>query len=93
MKKTTLIVLLIVCLTCTGCLGPNNALNSLNNWNGSATEQDWLNEVIFLGMVIVPVYEFALLGDYLIFNTWDYWGGDNPISDPGSFPASFGGGD
>jgi hypothetical protein len=41
-------------------------------------------------MVIIPVYGIALLGDYVIFNTMDYWSGDNMINDPGPFPEGFG---
>ena len=38
-------------------------------------------------MYIIPVYEFALLGDVVIFNAVEYWSGDNPIADPDEFPG------
>ena len=71
-----------------GCLGPNNAQRGINNWNARVTDMNWLNEVLF----IIPlgfVQGIALMGDVLIFNTIDYWSGNNPISDPGEFPESF----
>ena len=71
------------------CLGPNNAFRSVHNWNAEVSDQDAVNEIIFIAMVIVPVYGVALLGDYLIFNTIEYWSGDNPINDPGPFPGNF----
>lgn len=90
MKKTLLAGALALSLMSQSCLGPNNAYNSIRNWNTTVTDQDWINEILFLGMVIIPVYGIALLGDYVIFNTIDYWSGDNPIGDPGPFPEGFG---
>lgn len=69
----------------TSCLGPDNAYRSLKNWNVGLTNQDWLDEVIFIGLHVIPVYPLAMLGDVLIFNTVEYWSGDNPIKDPGAF--------
>ena len=75
----------------TSCLGPNHAHDGLRNWNATVTETEWVNEVIFLGLNIVPVYGLAYFGDTLIFNTVDYWSGSNPFEDPGPFPhAAFG---
>jgi len=87
MKKLFLAAMLALGVSTSGCLGPNNAYNSILNWNAEATDHDWVNEGIFLGLVIIPVYGIALLGDYLIFNTIDYWSGSNPIDDPGAFPG------
>jgi hypothetical protein len=86
MKKLFVIPLV---LSLAACLGPNNAFNSLRNWNATVTDQDWLNEIIFLALNIIPVYGIFYLGDIVIFNTMDYWSGDNPIGDPGPFPDTF----
>ena len=69
-------------------LDPNNAFNGLNNWNAEATKMNWLNEIIFLGLYIIPVYGIVWLGDVVIFNTIDYWG-KNPIGPAGPFPDAF----
>ena len=91
-KKTLCAGALALGLLSSSCLGPNNAQNSINNWSARATEQDWLNEIIFL--VTSPVQALAWTGDVLIFNTVEYWSGDNWVSDPGPFPDTFGkGGD
>lgn len=87
-----LIAAVVLSLTCTSCLGPNNLGRSIRNWNAEVTSMDWANEAIFLGLNIIPVYSFAYLGDVLILNTIDYWAGENPMSDPGLFPSSFGDG-
>ncbi|MFT7485228.1 MAG: hypothetical protein ACI9F9_001075 [Candidatus Paceibacteria bacterium] len=88
-KKTATGAVLALALAAPSCMGPNNAFNSLNNWNATATEQNWLNEVIFIGLNVIPVYALAYMGDVVIFNTIDFWGGDNPIDAAGEFPASF----
>ncbi len=88
-KKTLAASALTVGLLAPSCLGPNNAFNSLHNWNAEVTSMDWLNEVIYLGLNIIPVYGLVHLGDILIFNTMDYWG-TNPIDPAGEFPESFG---
>lgn len=87
MKKVLLASTLAIGLSATSCLGPDNAYNSLKNWNAQMSEQDWLNEVVFIGMVIIPVYPIALLGDIVIFNTIDYWSGGSTIANPGPFPG------
>lgn len=61
------------------CLGPNKAFNQLNDWNQTVTSSKWGNEAVFLVLNIVPVYGFAYLGDILIFNSIEFWGGTNPM--------------
>lgn len=85
MKK--IIAASALALGATGCLGPNNAANSLMNWNAEVTDQDWVNEAIFVGMYLIPIYPLAYAGDIAIFNTIEYWSGGNPIDAPGPFPG------
>jgi hypothetical protein len=84
LKNALIAAILALGLGSTSCLGPDRAYGSIKNWNADISEQNWLNEVVFVGMWIIPVYEFALLGDVLIFNTIGYYG-ENPIKDPGAF--------
>jgi len=88
-KKTVAACALTIGLFLPSCLGPNNAYNGLNNWTAEATETDWINELIFVGLNIVPVMPIVLLGDIWIFNTLGYWG-NNPFGEAGDFPSSFG---
>ena len=88
MKKRLLALALGAFLMTSSCLGPNHLFNSLLNWNADVSKHDWINEALFVGLVIVPVYQFALIGDVIVFNTIAYWG-DNPINDPGPFPDTF----
>ena len=63
-----------------GCLGPNHAGGHLGKWNASF-ENKWAQEGVFL--VCLPAYALFGLGDVIIFNSWQWWSGKNPISRPG----------
>ena len=84
-SKTIAGLMLGVCLTSTSCIGPNNAFNSLSTWNSNLTESKYVNELAFLGLYIVPVYPVFMMGDHLIFNSWEFWTGENLISKPEAF--------
>jgi hypothetical protein len=87
MKKTLLALVLALGLASSSCLGPDNLYGSVKNWNAEISDKDWLNELVFLGFWVLPVYPITLLADVIIFNTIGYWTGDQPITDPGPFPG------
>ena len=79
MKKTLHIaVALAVTLTLSNCYGPFNLTRKLHRWNGQVGE-NWVNEFVFLGLVILPAYALASLADAIIFNSIEFWTGKNPI--------------
>lgn len=61
-----------------GCYGPFKLTKKLHQWNGEVGEK-WANEFVFLVLIWVPVYSLAMLGDGLIFNSVEFWTGENPI--------------
>lgn len=68
----------------TACYGPFNLTKNVYHWNsgikGSGEVNDkWMKEVVFFGMIVVPVYMFSALLDAFIFNSIQFWSGDNPI--------------
>ena len=69
---------IIASILLTGCTGPFQLTKNLHKWQTSP-EEKWMKEVVFLGCVILPVYGLATLGDALIFNSIEFWGGENPI--------------
>ena len=74
----------VASVTFTGCFGSFELAQKLHNWNSSVSEKKFVNELVFLGLWILPVYEFAVLGDLLIFNTIEFWGGEDPLAmEPG----------
>src|SRR5688572_16218427 len=66
-----------------GCYGSFNLTQRLWNWNGTVTGNKWANEGIFLVCAILPVYSICMLGDAIIFNSFEFWGAKNPVDAPG----------
>jgi hypothetical protein len=81
MKRMKILVASAVVLSflVSGCIGSFAAFNKLRTWNQTATEEKWVNEVIFLGLLIIPVYSLASLADIIIFNSIEFWTGENPV--------------
>jgi hypothetical protein len=71
--------LLIASVLLAGCTGPFQLTKNLHKWQTNVSEERWTEEVVFLGCVIIPVYELCTLADVLIFNSIEFWGGENPI--------------
>jgi len=86
MDRTKLIVLLVLVgfiLSMPGCIGPFNLTRQVHHWN-SNLGSEWVNELVFLVCVIVPVYGVTLFVDGILFNSIEFWGGDNPVDPPGA---------
>lgn len=71
-------------LTTTACYGPFNLTRTVHKWNGTikgsgTVSAKWMKEIIFLALVIIPVYQVSTLADALVFNSIEFWTGDNPI--------------
>jgi len=78
MKKTIAIVMASCILLSLGCTGPFKLTKSVHTWQ-TGFENKWVDEVAFLGCVILPVYSLTMLGDAIIFNSVEFWTGDNPM--------------
>ncbi len=61
-------------LAVAGCFGSFPLTNIIYGWNGSFGSK-WIRWLIFLGLIIIPVYEIALIVDALILNTIEFWTG------------------
>ena len=82
-----LLVLALAVLFCfPGCLGPNHAGGHLAQWNGSF-ENKWAKEGVFL--LVLPAYAIFGIGDVLLFNSIQWWSGENPISRPERHGAGY----
>ena len=77
MKKISPVALALA-MGLAGCYGPFNLTKKLYRWNGSVGSK-WVNEGVFLGLVILPGYFLTTLGDAIIFNSIEFWGGKNPV--------------
>ncbi len=68
----------------TACYGPFNLTRNIYHWNsnikgGKEVNEKWMKEIVFFGMIIIPVYMFSALLDAFIFNSIQFWSGDSPI--------------
>lgn len=63
----------------TGCIGKFAAFNGVQRWNKGMGNR-YVASAVHIALWIVPVYELCLLGDLIIFNTIEFWGGSNPIA-------------
>ena len=74
--------LLVVALMASGCYGPFNLTRRLYRWNGQISQDKWAVEAVFIVCAWAPVYLLAGLGDSLVFNSIEFWGGKNPVEPP-----------
>lgn len=79
MKKAIGCILVgAVILGVVGCTGPFTLTKKLHTWQ-TGFEDKWVDEAAFLGCVWLPVYGLATLGDAIIFNSVEFWTGENPL--------------
>jgi Domain of unknown function (DUF3332) len=69
-----------VALGATGCWGSFGATNKLWKFNDGISDSKWIKWLLFLGLIILPVYSLFILGDALIFNTIEFFTDKNPLS-------------
>lgn len=77
MKKFTIYLFLIALLA--GCTGTFQLTRKVYDFQTSSKDQ-WVDEVIFLAFVIVPVYGASTLIDAVVFNSIEFWTGENPMT-------------
>lgn len=78
-KRISAVIMLSVVLLLSSCIGSFQLTNSVYDWNKTVGDK-FVNELVFLAAVIVPVYEVALLVDGLVLNSIEFWSGNNPMT-------------
>jgi hypothetical protein len=73
-RALLLLPVLATLLATPGCFGPFKAVKAIHEFNDSF-RKDWAKELVFLGFVILPVYEFGILIDVIVLNTVEFFGG------------------
>lgn len=61
------------------CIGSFGLTNNVLNWNKKLSSK-WVNEIVYFAAWIIPVYEISIFADAVIFNTIEFWTGNNPIA-------------
>lgn len=59
------------------CIGSFGLFNTVLDWNKSATNNKFLNALIFI--LISPAYALCGVADVFIINTIEFWSGSNPV--------------
>ena len=84
-RRTVLsLVVMAAAAGSTGCWGSFAITNKLYRFNDGVSDSKWIKWLLFLGLVILPVYSLFILGDALIFNTIEFWTGSNPFGAGGN---------
>lgn len=81
MRKKHLIVATVVALSASmmmqSCIGSFALFNKVKTWNEHVGDK-FVNEIVFVAMWILPVYELCFAADLLILNSIEFWSGENP---------------
>lgn len=80
MRKLLLCSVMSLAFLSTSCLGSFSAWNGLKDWNETASDNKFVNNAIFWGLNIIPIYPLFYAGDVIIFNLVEFWSGSNPIA-------------
>ena len=84
MKKSVKLfaVLFSVAILCSSCFGSFGLTRKVYNWNKTVGDK-WVNELVFIGLNIVPVYWVASFADVLVLNSIEFWTGKKTLADAG----------
>ncbi|QSQ19894.1 DUF3332 domain-containing protein [Pyxidicoccus parkwayensis] len=63
----------------TGCFGQFKLTQKIWQFNKNISGEKFVQWLMFLVLVIVPVYEIGALIDSLIINSIEFWSGSNPV--------------
>ena len=81
MRKKHLIVATVVALSASMmmqlCIGSFALFNKVKTWNDHVGDK-FVNEIVFVAMWILPVYELCFAADLFILNSIEFWSGENP---------------
>lgn len=83
-KSLTFIVATVLAgsMTFSSCIGSFALFNKVLDWNRNF-DSKWVNELVFLCFNIIPVYGVAMIVDYMVCNSIEFWSGNNPVADAG----------
>lgn len=60
----------------TSCIGSFTLTNRVLAWNNHVGNK-FINELVFFGLWVLPVYEICCLADVLVLNSIEFWSGNN----------------
>ncbi len=60
-------------IICSSCIGSFPVFNNVAAWNRGISKDKFVNELVFICLHIIPVYEVCYLADGLVFNSIEFW--------------------
>ena len=75
-------LLLTATIVLSSCIGSFRLTNNIKDWNEGLGNK-FVNELVFIALHIVPVYEIAMLVDGVVLNSIESWTGNNLVAEPG----------
>ncbi len=81
MKRTiaALVLMAFLPVSTTGCFGGFQLTRKVYNFNREVSPDKWVRELVFLALVILPVYGASTFLDAIVFNSIEFWTGSNPV--------------
>jgi len=79
-RRALLAVAALGLVASTGCIGSFQLTRKVYNWNKTVSPDKFVQELVFLGLNIVPVYSIATLADAVFANSVEFWTGTNPVA-------------
>lgn len=79
MKKVFFALVLSGAILLQSCIGSFNLTRAVYDWNTNIGDK-WVNELVFLACLVVPVYGIASFVDVVALNTIEFWSGQNPMA-------------
>lgn len=84
--KKLVATLVLFTFVLTGCFGSFNLTRKVYQFN-KAQGDKWVQEIVFIVLVVVPVYGLSTLADAVVFNSVEFWTGRNPVAANGVKPV------
>ena len=75
-------MLLTATILFSSCIGSFRLTNNIKDWNEGLGDK-FVNELVFIALHIVPIYEIAIFIDGVVLNSIEFWTGDNVVAEPG----------
>lgn len=81
MKQAKVLAAVVAVAMSSGCMGSFGLTKAVYHFNETVTGNKIVNNLVFWGLAIVPVYSLAMAGDLLILNTIEFWTGNKLLGD------------
>jgi hypothetical protein len=78
-RAAVLTVTALAIATTSGCFGSFNVTRKVWAFNKDVSKNKFIQEAVFLGMNIIPVYGVAGFIDVIGANLVEFWTGENPV--------------